>query len=247
MSVSQFKSFMDCEAKTMALLNEEIPKAGNKAFLEGSYLHAWAEGVLDEFMANNIEIYKYNNPKKGKMKTFQDIDTIITYLEQDENIMEMLEGEKEVIMTAELFDVEWKFMMDIYNPDKNRIVDLKFMSNINKEFWNSSKKGYDNFVQHYLYNYQMVLYSILEQIATDREEMLEPYIIAVSKEVPPNKVILNGFLNDVAEVLQDVSLRLPRILDVKNGEVEPNHCGKCDYCRSVLKAETINYKELNLR
>ena len=247
MSVSQLKSFMDCEAKTMAELNGLIPKTGNEAFLEGSYLHAWSEGTLDDFMSNNTEIYKYNNPKKGKLKKFNDIDTIISYLEKDENVMDMLEGKKEVIMTAELFDVKWKFMIDVYNPDKNRIVDLKFINNLNKEFWNSNKRGYDNFVQYYKYNYQMVLYTVLEQIATGRDEVLQPYIVAVSKEVPPRKVILTGFLDDMSEVLKDVSLRLPRIIQVKNGEIEPSYCGKCEYCRSVLKAETMHYKELNLK
>lgn len=247
MSVSQLKSFMDCEAKAMAILNEETPREGNKAFLEGKYLHSWAEGTLDEFMAQNIEIYKYNNPNKGKLKAFQDIDIIISYIKQDENVMEMLEGEKEVIMTTEFLGVEWKFMIDVYNPEKGRIVDLKFINDIHKNFWDSSKNRYVNFIQYYLYHYQMVLYAILEQLVTGRDEMLEPYIVAISKDIPPAKVILNGFLNDVSEIVSDVSLRLPRILKVKNKEIEPRHCGKCDYCRSILKAETMNYRELGFR
>lgn len=247
MSVSQLKSFMDCEARALAELNGLIPKQDNKAFLEGKYLHAWSEGKLDEFTKEHLEIYKYNNPKKGKLKTFEDIDTIISYIEQDENVMEMLEGEKEVIMTVEFLDVKWKFMIDVYNPRKGRIVDLKFINDIYKGFWNNDKKGYDNFVQYYKYDYQMVLYSLLEQLFTGRDEPLEPYIVAISKEVPPTKIILNGFLEDVSNIVQDVYLRLPRIIKVKNGELEPHYCGKCDYCRSVLKAETINYKELLIR
>src|SRR5690606_34902136 len=129
--------------------------------------------------------------EKGKLKAFLDIDEIIKSLENDEVIMDMLEGEKEVILTAQLFDVDWKLRIDIYNPNKQRFVDLKFMNNINKGFWNSEYKVYENFIRHYKYHYQMVLYAILEQLATGREEILQPYIIAISKDIPPQKVVLN--------------------------------------------------------
>jgi hypothetical protein len=193
MSVSQLKSFMSCEAKTLAKLKGEFVEEDKSSFLEGHYLHAWNEGVLDEFQKNNLEIYKYSNPTKGKKEAFISIDNTIEALKKDEIVMEMLEGQKEVIMTANLFDVDWKFQMDIYNPEKNRFADLKFMNDVNKKFWDNSIKGYINFVKQYKYHYQMVLYAILEQLATGREDTLEPYIIAISKEQPPRKFILNGF------------------------------------------------------
>lgn len=244
MSVSQLKSFMSCEARTMAELNGQAQRVSNKSLLEGSYLHAWNENKLEEFQKKHLEIFKYNNPDKGKLKAYSDIDLIIKSLEKDEIVMDMLEGEKEVIMTANLFDVDWKLQIDIYNPKKKRFVDLKFMNNINKGFWNSEYKAYENFVRFYKYHYQMVLYAILEQLATGREDILEPYMVAVSKEVPPQKIIMNGFLNDITEVLDDVGKRLPRIIKVKNGELEPNYCCECDYCRSVMKTRIINYKNL---
>lgn len=244
MSVSQLKSFMECEAKTLAELNGEIPKAGNNAFLEGNYLHAWNEGKLDEFKANNPQIYKYNNPEKGLMKSFSDIDKTIEYLEDDEIIMDMLEGQKEVIMTANLFDTEWKFQIDVYNPDKQRFADLKYVQDIEKKFWSNAAKMHVSFIENYKYHYQMVLYAILEQIATGRKEILEPYIVAIGKQLPPQKIILNGFLYDISKVLADAGGRLPRILKVKKGEVEPHYCGNCSYCRKVLKAQIINYKRL---
>jgi hypothetical protein len=244
MSVSQLKNFMFCEAKALAELRNETEKEDRSAFLEGHYLHAWNEGKLKGFQEDNLEIYKYSNPAKGKKEAFLTIDKTIESLEKDENIMEIIQGQKEVIMTANLFDIDWKFQMDIYNPGKGRIVDLKFMNDINKKFWDNSTRGYINFVKQYKYHYQMVLYAILEQQATQRDEYLEPYIVAISKETPPRKVILNGFLEDISEVLSDVAARLPRIIKVKNGETEPFYCGECEYCRSILKARTINYKKL---
>jgi hypothetical protein len=244
MSVSQLKSFMTCEAKTMAKLKGEFVEEDKDSFLQGHYLHAWNEGKLDEFQNNNLEIYKYSNPQKGKKEAFLNIDKIIESLTQDENIMEMIQGDKEVIMTANLFDVDWKIQIDTHNRPKGRFADLKFMNDINKKFWDNSTKTYVNFIRQYKYHYQMVIYAIIEQLATGSEDMLEPYIVAISKEVPPRKIILNGFLEDVSEVLSDVAARLPRIIKVKNGLETPWFCGECDYCRSILKARTINYKKL---
>lgn len=40
-------------------------------------------------------------------------------------------------------------------------------------------------------------------------------------------------------------MKLQRIIEVKNGEVDPVACGKCDYCKSTKKLNgTIEVGEL---
>ena len=51
MSVSQYKSFLKCEAAAYAELTGEWQREEKEAFLVGHYVHAWAEGKLDEFIA----------------------------------------------------------------------------------------------------------------------------------------------------------------------------------------------------
>ena len=58
-SVSQFKSFKECEAKTMAKLNGVWVDNKNDAFTLGSYVHLWSEGGnLGEFRVQHQEMFK---------------------------------------------------------------------------------------------------------------------------------------------------------------------------------------------
>ena len=56
MSVSQFKSFLDCEARTMAELNGEYHKATTDSLLIGSYVDAFFEGTLQSFISAHPEM-----------------------------------------------------------------------------------------------------------------------------------------------------------------------------------------------
>ena len=57
MSVSQYKSFMSCEARTMAKLNGEYEEKKNSSLLFGSYIDSYFEGTLDDFKAKNPELF----------------------------------------------------------------------------------------------------------------------------------------------------------------------------------------------
>ena len=57
-SVSQYKSFMECEAKAMAEIRGEWKQKKTTALLVGSYVDAYFEGTLDTFKLENPEIFK---------------------------------------------------------------------------------------------------------------------------------------------------------------------------------------------
>ena len=52
--------------------------------------------------------------------------SIIARIERDEYFMKYMSGQKQVIMTGELFGAKWKIKIDSYIPDV-AIVDLKVM------------------------------------------------------------------------------------------------------------------------
>ena len=56
-SVSQYKSFMNCEARAMAEISGEYERPVTKALLVGSFVDRYFEGTLDEFMKENPGIY----------------------------------------------------------------------------------------------------------------------------------------------------------------------------------------------
>ena len=122
MSVSQFKSFMKCEAATMAKLKGEYePQGNNIALLVGSYCDAAIEGTLDKFKVENPQIFT----QKGELKAdFKKAEEIVQLIKENELFQKFLSGEKQVILTFNLFDVDWKIKMDSFVRDIC-ITDLK--------------------------------------------------------------------------------------------------------------------------
>ena len=80
---SQIKSFMDCEARTMAKINGEWTEESTTALLVGSYVDAAVSGTLDLFKAKHPEILK----KDGSLKSeYVKADYILNRIELYENI-----------------------------------------------------------------------------------------------------------------------------------------------------------------
>ena len=84
---------------------------------------------IDKFKEKTPQLFK----KDGTLKAdYVQADNIIERMKKDEHFMYYLSGEKQVIMTAELFGVQWKIKMDSYLPGK-AIVDLKTSADIAEE------------------------------------------------------------------------------------------------------------------
>ena len=108
MSVSQFKDFsgtygqVGCESRAMAKLRGEYQEEKTTALLVGSYVDSYFEGPesLERFKSENPEIFT----QKGELRAeYKKADTIIQRIESDEYFMQCMSGEKQVIMTAEIF------------------------------------------------------------------------------------------------------------------------------------------------
>jgi len=249
MSNSQYGKFMTCEALAMAELSGTYSSEESTALLQGKMLHAWNEGKLDEFIVNTPQLYK--KVGKGLLQCYQDIIDLINFIKQDELIMFVLQGQKEVIFTAEMFGAHWKCCMDVYRPDKKRFGELKSTKSIRKLDWNDTFTEKISFIEQYNYPRQHAVYSEIERLANGRPkgEWFEGIMVAASKEDPPDKEVIS--LKDEGRVeaeLQAIEMNMPRILLVKAGEAEPERCGRCAYCRSTKKLERIiHYSELNRR
>ncbi len=250
MSVSLFKSFLQeyngCEARTMAILNDQWEEKESDAFLVGNYVHAWNQGILEEFKKNHPEIYSSRSSTKGQLKKeFQIADKMIEAMSKDKLIQKIREGEKEVIMWANIFDIPWKCSIDIYNPKMKSFTDLKTTRSIHQKYWNEYEGVKQNFIEYYGYDIQMAIYAEIERLYTGASEYLFPHIIAVSKEDIPDKAVIKMGTDFIEDTLLNVSMKIERIKKVWKGEIEPIRCGRCDYCRSTKELkEIIYYKEL---
>lgn len=238
MSNSQFKGFEECEAREMAKLNGGYIAPSNEAFALGSYVHAWLEGTLDEFRESTPELFKAN----GELYAKYDVaHAMIETLKSDKFVQFVLQGHKEVIMVSEMFGAPWKVKLDVYNPDRGRIVDLKTLKGLREKYWDKQYGAYVSFIENFKYIRQMAIYAEVERLYSGRDNWLEPLIVAVSKEEIPDKDII-GFDNDRLQVeLEEVGQKMERILAVKKGLLEPERCEQCHYCRRTKQLRRITH------
>jgi len=245
MSCSQYKSFLNCEAKTMAKLTGAWVDEPSTALEVGSYVHSWSEGTQREFIANHPNMFK----KDGSLKAeYLVADKMIACLARDPLAMYCLEGEKEVILTFDMFGVTWKGMLDVQNNERRRIVDLKTTRSVTEHVWDEELRKKVSFVEAYRYPLQMAIYCEGERIAMGREngDWSEFLIVAVSKEKCPDKAIINMTDHErLVKELAEVEENMPRIIAVKSGVEKPIRCECCSYCRETkVLTSVVHYSDL---
>ena len=227
MSVSQFKTFMDCEARALAELNGEYEREKTVSLLVGSYVDAHFEGTLDIFRAQNPDIFT----KQGELKSnFKQAEYIISRIERDKMFMKYMSGEKQIIKTGLIDGVQFKTKIDSYHPDK-AIVDLKIM----KDFQNIYKpvKGRLNFIEAWGYDIQGAVYQAVEG------NNLPFFIAAATKEKETDISIIQITQPYLDAALAIVKANIHRFADLKNGISEPIRCEKCDYCKRTKVIDRI--------
>lgn len=240
-SVSLFKAFDKCEAAGLAQVRGQYERETTDALLIGSYVDAYFSGEMDEFMGEHAEtMFKRNGELYAK---YEQANKLINAIECQPLMMEYLEGEKQVIRTGKLFDVDWKIKMDVFNGE--RIVDLKCV----KDFEPLYKEGAGrvSWIEFWGYDIQGAIYQKIEQISSQRAEPLPFYIVAVTKEKTPDIAVIRlpQYVLDTA--LKIVESKIDRFDLVKTGEIEPMRCGKCEWCKSTkILTEPMIYESEDL-
>ena len=234
-SVSQFKSFLKCEACGLAEVKREYQREVTDSLLIGSYVDAYFSGEITPFMAmNGDKMFKKNGELLAK---FQHANDIIERVKLDPLMMDFLSGEKQVIRTAKLFGVDWKIKMDVFNG--KRIVDLKCV----KDFDDIYDPGYGwrSWVEYWGYDIQGAVYQKVEQISSGRPEPLPFYIVAVTKEKTPDIKVMQIPQHILDAALKIVEANIDRLDLVKQGLIDPRRCEVCDYCKrtKILTAPEI--------
>ena len=237
-SVSQFKAFNKCEAAGLAEVRGEYQREETDALLIGSYVDAYFSGPreLDKFIGIHGD-KMVSKRGGGLLAKFTHANDIIDRVEADPLMMDYLTGEKQVVMAAEIFGIPWKAKFDVY--DETRIVDLKCV----RDFEDVFEKGYGwrSWVEFWGYDIQGAIYQKIEQLVTGRERPLPFYIAAVTKERVPDIKVLQIPQHVLDAAYHMVEAKIERFDLIKQGDVEPVRCEKCDYCKAtkVLTAPEI--------
>ena len=230
MSVSQYKEFAGtygkqaCEFHAMEKLAERWEDDSSGALLVGSYVDRYFEGTLESFKSDNPSIFRVDGSVKAD---FIRAENVIKRIERDSYFMKFMSGQKQVIMTGEMFGAKWKIKMDSYH-ESMAIVDLKVMSSITETKW-VKDLGYLDWVRFWGYDIQGAVYQ--EIVRQNTGKILPFYIAAASKEKEPDIRVIHVTQNYLDEAMSLVASNMPRILEVKSGIADPDRCELCDCCR----------------
>ncbi len=226
-SVSQYKDFMKCEAMAVAKIRGEYQQPMTKALLVGSFVDSYFEGTLPEFMRENPELFTRKNELRSE---FRKANEIIGRVKTDPLFMQFMGGEKQKILVFEMFGASWKMKMDSY-LEGVCIADLKVVANFkNLPLWR--------------YDLQGAVYQAGVEAQTGKR--LPFYLAVATKERVTDLDIFQIPQSTLDAALVEIAEQMGHYIAVKQGIVEPEYCGQCDYCKSVKAATIRNYNELLL-
>lgn len=241
-----FKKFLSCEAETMAEINGEYkPPIDNKALLVGNYLHSYFESLKahQQFIDEHKEEMFSKRKPFGLLLDYKKADGMIDTLKNDSNFKKLYQGQKEVIVTGQIGGVNWKGRIDCLNLDKKIFLDLKTTRDIHMKCWINGERKPVSFVR--AYNYQLQMYVYQQLIYQNFGVMCMPYIIAVSKQDVPDKLAISINDEQLEEAASQIDELQEHIEQVRQGTIEPERCGRCEYCRSTaILSDIVNMDDL---
>lgn len=227
MSVSLWKKFDKCEVNGLAPFMQPT-----ESMLVSSYVDAYVEGRLDEFVEEHPEIISSRGKTKGQLKyNFRQAQDIIDFIDNDEVFQQFMSGEKQKVMTGEIKGVPFKIMIDSYS-EGIAINDLKVMASITDRNGN-----YIDFISQYNYDVQLACYQEIVRQVTGKK--LPCYICVVTKETPINSAIIHIPDEILSQALFRVEETIEHYWEVYKGKVEANGCGICEHCITARKETPI--------
>lgn len=233
MSVSQYKAWIKCAAKQSAIVRGDWVEEEKAAFAFGRYVDIAL--LTPDKLAAELESNQdaYVTKKKEPRAWVADADACVNRCKSDPYFMQHLEGEHQVCVAFDLFGVKWRSMIDILNRDTGALVDLKTTANIDDTSWSDEHQTRVPFYELYSYWLQFAVYREAVNALWGEYPKLCA-IAAVSKQTPPDiRIIEMNSPTRYQRELDGIKANLPRIMATKRGEITPERCETCDYCRAT--------------
>lgn len=255
-SCSQYQDFERCEAAALAKIDGRWEEEPTEALLAGNYLHTALESpeAHAAFIATNEpQIYT----KQGKLRApFEQAEKMLSALREDDFIAEWINrpGDVEKIITGRLFGrYPWKIRLDKYFPHERKpiIVDWKTAADIHRLDWNETTRQRESFVRAYGYLMRAAVYLEIEKQRAGRETDAEFFLVAVSKQDPPDKAIIaltGSSRQELDYELERIKRKIEYFDAIKSRRIPAKRCERCAYCRSTKQmsaSKILHYTELD--
>jgi hypothetical protein len=154
-------------------------------------------------------------------------EAIIQRILRDKKFTEALSGEKQVIMTGTIRGVPVKIKIDVLHPD--RIVDLKIVKDF--EPMRDPEKGIVPWFEYWGYDLQGAAY---QEIARQNGKGTLPFYLAAATKEKVTDLDIVHIPDEVMHFnLEKIQRDIVLFDAIKKGIVEPERCGKCDYCKAT--------------
>lgn len=238
LSFSSWSQYKHCEFKALALDKGDLTFESTEPMLESSYVEQLLIGTpetLQSFIDANPVIV---NSRTGELKVaFKRIEeSVVKLARSDETFMAFLQGDYQIPYEGTIAGVKVRGILDVLSED--RIVDLKAVANFNRA-WNPDTRTKQSFIEQRNYSTQGAIYQELVYQATGKRL---PFILAATTKEEVPKRVLATFRQETLDIcLQRFIDDIPRIMAIRNGEIEPERCGECEHCRLHSEAYLMDY------
>lgn len=246
-SFSTLKSFIDCEAETLAYKtglwdrSKTFPEVATLAMNNGTLVHTFFEGEepYTKLLKDNQDTYISNGFFKDEY--MQGLN-MIERLNRSDLFKLVYQGEKEPEIKGEINGIGFHGFIDCLNDKKKVFCDIKTVNgSLTRKTWNDKTRKKEHWVINRKYHYQMAIYQ--ELLKQNGKEGYIPVICAVSKEEYNDSEILYIPQNILDEALEEVKEHVERFKEVFINGDEPKRCENCNYC----KATKVNKKIKSLK
>ena len=271
MSATVYKSFLECEAKGVAIMNGSYnPFPNDNALLYGQFVHSAFESkeAHEKYIEENKDhFYTQKGTKRAETKNMDKAIQALKdnrafdqlYLEPSNEYEKIVTGTIEPAVQGDIFSanykapepIKWIGKLDMLNKKDKIIGDIKTSADYYKGYTNTNGNKED-FIRHWGYDTQLAIYQhLLQQETGDRYRTI---IFVVSKknfttqaiEIP--QIYLDNQLEQVREREQRIHDLMEEVNNGQESTAQP--CGICDYCtymrrRQARQSGVISLNDFN--